>query len=420
MSRWRAAASREVARPPAAQTGSPFPKVILVGGPDVDARLELMRALRGTMQMSALGSRPALRTRFMAEGFGYDSYVLSRRARPILDALTVGQLVLVFRRTRPHIVHAFDTKPGVLACLAARAAGVPIVIGTVTGLGALYAAGAPRARAIRRVYEVLQRLACRASDATIFQNPDDVRWFIAAGMVSAEKVVLLPGSGIDTARFDPARISTAEQFRVRAELGIRPGDLVVTMVARVIRSKGVLEFADAARSIRANRPHVHFVLLGAAGAASASDTLTAPELAQLRGAVTWPGARPDVPVVLSVSDVFVLPSRYAEGIPRALLEAASMGLPIVTVDAPGCREAVLPDVTGFLVSVHPRAALGTAILRLLDEPDLRRRFGRMARLRTVQRFDLAVVAAQTRAVYEHHLLRKGLRAAPPAQCAEAR
>ena len=386
------------------------PKVLLVGGPDVDARLDLMRALRDTIAVGALGTRPALRDKFAAAGFEYGSYILSRRVNPVLDLITLGQLMLIFRRSRPDIVHAFDTKPGVWACLAARWAGVPVVIGTVTGLGALYARGAGLSPT-RRIFEILQRWTSRVSDVTVFQNPDDARRFIAAGIAPAEKTRVLPGSGVDTARFDRMRMSAAEQARAREDLGLRPGQLVVTMISRIIRSKGVLEFEEAARQICAVRSDVRFILAGPADGA-ARDRLGEPELAALRQSGIWIGPRSDVPALLSVSDIFVLPSAYPEGIPRVLLEAASMGLAIVTVDAPGCREVVEHDVTGLLVPARDGAALREAIRRLLDAPTLRARFGQRARRLAVGRFDLSAVATRTGGVYRQLLIRKGVFRAP--------
>lgn len=383
------------------------PKVLLVGGPDVDARLELMHCLKDTFNMSALGSQPTLHARFLAEGFDYTAYHLSRQINPLADLLTIGQLVLIFWRLKPQIVHAFDTKPGVWGCLAARWAGVPIVIGTLTGLGSLYVNDGLAIRSARMVYQTLQKLACRISDLSIFQNHDDAHQFTAIGVVSAPKAMVIPGSGVATDLFSPARVSEAERVQLRHELGIQPGEIVVTMISRVIRSKGVFEFLAAARHVRLGHPRVRFLLIGPEDGDSI-DRLRAAELAQLKQVVTWPGPRRDIPTVLATSDIFVLPSAYREGIPRVLLEAASMGLPIVTTDSPGCNEVVEDDVNGFLVPARDAPALNQAILRLIEQPELRQRFGRVSRQRAVERFDLSVIAEQTRSVYRQLLARKAL------------
>ncbi len=384
-----------------------LPKVLLVGGPDVDARLELMRHLKDNFEVGALGTLPSLRERFLAEGFDYRAYILHRRVHPLLDLLSVGQLIFLFRRLKPQVVHAFDAKPCVWVRLAARLAGVPVTIGTLPGLSSLYGSDSFAVRLIRSIYQPLQKLASHLSDLTIFQNQEDARRFIAAGIVPKQKAMVIPGSGVSTGRFAPAQVSRAEQARLRTELGIRPAEIVVTMVSRVIRSKGALEFMAAASQVGMSYPKARFLLVGP-GDEGSIYRLNRAELAQLKRTVIWPGSRQDIPAVLAASDIFVFPSAHNEGIPRVLLEAASMELPIITTDSPGCNEVVEDGVNGFLVPVHNANALSEAILRLIDQPELRRRFGRVSRQRAVDRFDLSVIAAQTGQLYRQLLARKGL------------
>lgn len=380
-----------------------LPKVILVGGPDVDARLELMHSLEDDFNVSALGSLPTLQDRFLAEGFDYSAYHLRRRVNPLSDLWTVGQLVLILQKLRPQIVHAFDTKPGVWACIAARLAGVPIVIATVTGLeGSLSDSDSLKTQLIKSVYQRLRTLACHVSDLTIFQNHDDVRKCIASGIVSRQKTKVILGSGVSTDLFARTRVSDGERARLRHELGIQPDQVVVTMISRVMRSKGVVEFMTAARAVRLAYPHVCFLLVGPEEVES-SDRLNSAELTELKRTVHWPGPRRDIPAVLAVSDIFVLPTAYGEGLPRVLLEAASMELPIVTSDSPGCNEVVEDGVNGFLTPEKDAEAVKQAILRLIEQPGLRHRFGRVSRERVVERFEISIIASQTRSVYRQLL-----------------
>jgi glycosyltransferase involved in cell wall biosynthesis len=313
------------------------------------------------------------------------------------------------RGLEPQIVHTFDTKPNVWGRVAAKLAAVPIVIGTVTGLGSLYAGNSPKTRLVRSIYQPMQAFACRISDLTIFQNHADARQFITDGVVSEQKARVILGSGIAADEFTSTRVSEAERAQLRRELGFQRDDMVVTMISRVIRSKGVLEFMAAAQDVGLFHADVRFLLIGPEDDESV-DRLSAAELAQLRQSetVTWPGPRRDIPAVLAMSNVFVLPSAYREGIPRVLLEAASMGLPIVTTDTPGCNDVVENGVNGFLVPVRDSAALSQAISRLVEQPELCQRFGRISRQRAVERFDLSVVADQTRSVYQQLLARKEL------------
>ena len=379
-----------------------LPRVLIVGGVDVRARIPLMERLRDEFELVAVGVGPE--PAFEGTGFRYLCYAPDQAARvsPLDDLRACFALARIFRAERPRIVHAFDTKAGVWGCLAARLAGVPSAVGTVNGLGFLFRSDTWKQRLLSKSYQALQTLACAASSATVFQNPDDARVFVETGMVRREKVVLVPGSGVRTDRLDPARFPAQARAELRGALGIEPADIAVIMVTRVIRSKGVLDLLAAARALRRTRPRLRFVLVGADEPES-MDRLTEPELASLRRELIWTGPRSDVPALLAAADLMAFPSGYGEGIPRVLLEAAAMALPIVTSDSPGCREVVVPGVNGFLVPIGDAAALAGALERLADDPALRERFGENGRARAVERFDLGVVAERTRSLYRELL-----------------
>lgn len=374
------------------------PLVCLVGGPDVDARLDLMRLLSRDFDVLALGTDARLAASFADAGFRYRHYRMSRLVNPILDAYTVWQLVRIFRAERPAIVHSFDTKPGVWGRVAAKLAGVPVVVGTLPGLGSLYANPSWKRSVIRAVYEPLQKLACRWADMTIFQNADDARELERRGVVDSGRKIVIPGSGVRTDVFRPpdGEASTVER---RAELGLDGNGVLVAMVSRIVRSKGVLDFAAAARRVRRVDPGIGFLLVGPADDESL-DALTPDELTELHDSVTWIGPRNDVKEILASADVFVFPSFYREGVPRVLLEAASMRLPLVAADGPGSNDVVEHGVNGFVVPPKDAAAIADAVLRLAGNPEVRARFGERSRERVVSRFDLSVVAERTRSLYE--------------------
>ncbi len=389
---------------PAVPAEESKPRVLIVGGEDVDARIELMHRLRRDFHLGAAGTCRALEKRFRENGFPFYYYPMSRGSTPLRDLKTLASLWLLVQRFRPALVHTFDTKVCVYGRLAARLAGAPVVVGTIPGLGSLYVDGAPGRvrRLVRGLYEKLQNLASRLADLTIFQNQEDARDFVGRKVVPACKSLVIPGSGVATELYDAAKISAADRRRVRAELGLAEDAVLATMVARVMRSKGVEEFAAAAQAVRQSHPRTAFLLVGPADE-QCVDRFHPQELRHLLGPVLWPGPRGDIPAVLAASDVFVLPSFYREGIPRSLLEAASMGLPLVTTRSPGCAEVVVEGVNGFLVPVRDARALASAVARLVENPALRRRFGAESRRLAVSRFDLGVIAEQTRGVY-HRLL----------------
>ena len=382
----------------------PRPRVCLVGGPDIDARLDLMRLLSPEFDFCAAGTDARHAAPFAAAGFPFRHYRMSRRVNPAFDAYTVWQLVRMFRAERPAVVHTFDTKPAVWGRLAARLAGVPVVVATLPGLGSLYGDGGRRSSLTRVVYQRLQTLASHWADLTVFQNADDLGEFAQLGVVPRERAAIVPGSGVRTDVFAPpaSRDRTAER---RAGLGLPRHGFVVAIVSRVVRSKGVLEFAAAARAVRREEPHTSFLLAGATDADSL-DALTPGELRDVADSVTWLGPRNDVKNLLALSDVFVFPSFYREGLPRVLIEAASMALPLVAVDGPGSRDVVEHGVNGLLVPPKDPAAIADAVIRLIHSPELRARFGARARERAVSQFDLSVVAERTRSLYHELLQRK--------------
>lgn len=384
----------------------PIPRVLLVGGSDVDARLELMRRLKGKFNLGALGARDTLRPKFTHEGFDYCSYPLRRSVAPLSDLMTLFRLFRIFRRLKPHIVHTFDTKPGVWGPVAARLAKTPVVINTINGVcGSLSDNESLKTTLIRRIYLFLQTVASRLCDTTVFQNRDDARELTASGVVPAKKATIIPGSGVSTKSFCADDVSEHKRTALRRELNLHPGEIVITMVSRVIRSKGVLEFEEAARRVRALEDRTRFILVGDNDLES-FDRLLPEEMEELKKRVQCLGSRKDISTILAVTDIFVFPSAYREGIPRVLLEAASMGLPIVTTDMPGCREVVEEGVNGCLVPVHDTSALTKAIMLLVQDSELRSRFGQTSRARAVELFDLSLVANQTLQIYESLLALK--------------
>jgi glycosyltransferase involved in cell wall biosynthesis len=382
------------------------PRIVILGGADVDSRLDLMKSLEGDFDLIAIGSNKQLRQRFMESGFGYYEYVLSRQINPIRDLISLVQLFIIFRRLKPQVVHTFDTKPGVWGRLAARMAHVPIVIGTLPGLGSLYSENNLRTRMVRSVYQPLQKLACSISDLTIFQNQEDADQFVLAGIVSRHKTAILNGSGVQTQVYDPQMFSLEQRRQVRASLGLDDTKILIVMISRIIRSKGVLEFAQAAKFIRKQNPHTVFLLVGSDDYQSA-DVLTCDERDLIAKSVTCLGARNDVPELLSISNIFVLPTFYREGIPRVLLEAASMGLPIIATSVPGCKEVVEQNINGLLVPARDVEKLKQAIKTLIVEPLLCRQFGQASRQRAITYFDLSIIVGQTAAIYKQLLTQNG-------------
>ena len=379
----------------------PKPLVMIVGGPDVDVRLPLMRRLSGSYDFVAVGSDRALTRRVRDAGFEFEWYPLCRANRPWIDMLGAYRLWRLCRLHRPALVHTFDTKPCIWGRYAAALAGVDAIAGTITGLGSLYADDRVCTRLLRLCYRLLLRRACAVAGATLFHNDEDMQRLVREGVVDAHRCKLIAGSGVDTAYFNPALASADARARLRAELGVPDDAKIVLCVARLVRAKGVLEYARAARQVSKGNPRAYFVLAGPDDQAS-TDRLSAVQLRELQSAVRWLGPRNDVRDLMAASDVFVCPS-YREGLPRALLEAASMALPLVATDVAGCRAIVIPGVTGLLVPKANAEELARAVESLVGDSRRAQLMASRSRASILHRHDIRAVSAQLDELYRRLL-----------------
>lgn len=291
---------------------------------------------------------------------------------PFADVLLFVRYWRVLRRLWPAAFLGFTIKPNVYGSLAAAALGVP-VINNIAGLGTTFM----RAGWLNWVAKTLYRLALRRSKCVFFQNEDDRALFEQAGLVARERTRLLPGSGVDLARFAPRAAPTVD----------RPP--VFLMSARLLWDKGVREYIEAARILKLRGIECDVRLLGFLDVANPSAVPREQvEAWQQEGVVNYLGETDDVRPILAEADIVVLPSYYPEGTPRSLLEAAAMGKPIITTDAPGCRDVVRDGVNGYLVPVRDAQALADALARFAALPvDKRLAMGRASREWVEQRYD---------------------------------
>jgi glycosyltransferase involved in cell wall biosynthesis/ribosomal protein S18 acetylase RimI-like enzyme len=335
------------------------------------------------------------------EGFRHVPWRNATRSwAPWADARAFAELIAILRRERFDVVHTHNPKPGILGRLAARLVGTPCIVNTVHGLYAT-----PDDPVLKRLGVLgLEALAARCSDLELFQSEEDLRWATRLHVVRRGRAVLL-GNGTDLIRFDPSTVDRAYLKRLRDELGIAEGELIVGTVGRLVGEKGHREIIDAARQVRAELPHARFIAVGGSDPGKA-DALIPEEVEAARDDVLFTGWRDDVPELLSLMDVFVLAS-WREGMPRSAIEAAAMGKPLVLTNIRGCREVVRDGIEGLLVPRQEPNALAAAILQLLRDQPAREEMGAAARIRAVERFDEVAVAERVVSQYS-----RLLRAAP--------
>jgi glycosyltransferase involved in cell wall biosynthesis len=301
---------------------------------------------------------------------------------PLRDGLLALRFVRHLRALRPDVVLGYTIKNNVFGALAARLLGIPF-LPNVTGLGTAFLSGSWLQRLVERLY----RVAFAQVPLVFFQNEDDRDLFLSRRLVRPGQVRLLPGSGIDPGHFTPCALpgSTAE-------------GVTFLLIGRVLRDKGVVEYAEAAAALRRDHPNARFRLLGPMGAenrtAIAPDTVRA---WQESGAVDYLGARDDVRPEIAAADCVVLPS-YREGMPRSLLEAGAMARPVVATDVPGCRHVVVDGETGLLCRARDAASLRDAMARVIAmPPEARMAMGRAGRARVEAVYDEARVISAYRA-----------------------
>lgn len=323
-----------------------------------------------------------------AEGAIVHPFPMSRRGlNPVTDAETFLALLRLYRRVKPDVVHHVTIKPNLYGGLAARLLGVPSAVFAVPGLGEVFSGNPALIRLLRpAIGRALGIAFAHPNCRIIVQNEEDRGQLVRRRMAPPDRIVLIRGSGVDTAKFVPAPIP--------------PGVPVVVMAARLIWDKGVAEFVEAARRLRASGIAARFVLVGASHPSNPRAVPEADLLAwEKEGVVEWWMFRKDMGAVLSSAAVVCLPSTYGEGVPKILLEAAAVGRATVTTDTPGCRDAVVDGRTGLLVPPGDAQALSVALRRLLTDAPLRDAMGAAARERVAAEFDEGEVAARTLAVY---------------------
>ena len=294
----------------------------------------------------------------------------------IRDARLFADYLRILRRLRPRAFLGFTVKPNVYGSLAARVLGIR-TINNISGLGTAFMSPGLLNRLVTRLY----RLSLRKSERVFFQNPNDLALFVEKGLVRRHQAALLPGSGIDLQRFQPyGRPRTADR------------SFCFLFVGRLLRDKGLVEYAQAARLLCPRWPDVEFAILGFAG----SDNRSAVPIAEVErwqreGIVNYLGDTDDVRPFLQDANCVVLPS-YREGLPRSLLEAAAMARPMVATDVPGCRDLITNGDNGLLCEVRSPASLAAAMEAMLRlDPAERQAMGQRARARVERDFDQAIV-----------------------------
>jgi glycosyltransferase involved in cell wall biosynthesis len=352
-------------------------------------RRGLIAALQGAgYRVVALSPTDAYAARLAELGVEHVPIAMdSKSVSPLGDLALLRRYRRALQRIRPVAFLGYTAKPNVWGTLAAQSLGIA-TINNVSGLGTAFI----RRGLLTRIVAGLYRIAFRRSATIFFQNPEDRDLFVGMKIVAPGKAALLPGSGIDLARFAPAPAA-----------GNREG-FTFLLVARLLRDKGVGEFVEAAAALQARYPKARFKILGFLDVANRTAVQRAEvERWVAEGIIDYLGDAEDVRPAIAAADCVVLPS-YREGLPRVLLEAAAMAKPLIGTDVPGCRHVVAQGVNGLLCAPRDAAALAGAMAAMLDlSAEARRAMGAAGRARVEAEFDERLVADSYLAAIERAL-----------------
>lgn len=363
-------------------------KILLIANTDwylYRFRLSLAKYLRAQgMDVAFVSPSGPYVREIEAQGFRWLEWPVGRQTiNPFGEIRSVLNLLRIFQREHPSLVHLHTIKAVLYGSLAARLVKLPAVVRSITGRGYVFLGRDLRARLLKPLVKWTYRLMLKAG-ATIFENQTDRQYFLDEALVHSEHSFVIEGVGVDTDYY--------------SSLPEPEGMPTVLMAGRLLWDKGVGTFVEAARLLK-QKMDVRCILVGEADPGNpASISINVVQNWVSENIVEWWGWQADMRAVFAAAHLVVLPS-LGEGIPTVLLEAASCGRPIVATDVPGCRDVVQDGVNGLLVPPNDPGALTSAMSKLLLDRSLRGKMGEQGRLLVEQRFSDHHIIAQTLKLY---------------------
>lgn len=355
-------------------------------------RLDLARAARdGGFEVLVATHVQRHAKHIRDEGFKLLPIRLRRGVQaPVQDMAALIELVRMYRREKPDIIHHVALKQVLFGSIVARIARVPAIVNAITGLGSMFSSGSSRRARLRSAITPLLRWAlARPRSTVILQNRDDCEDLVQRRIVKRSQVVIIRGAGVNVSQFRPSPEPD--------------GVPVMILASRMLFDKGVEEFVQAARVLKGKHVPARCVLVGMVDKENPS-AITEGQLRlwEEEGAVEWWGHRDDMANVFASSHAVVLPS-YGEGLPKVLLEAASCARPLIATHVRGCVEIVKDGENGLLVPLKDSHALAHAMMTLIQNKALRVRMGARGREIVVKEFTAEQIARETITVYQRLL-----------------
>lgn len=310
------------------------------------------------------------------------TFSLSRTGlNPFKDIKSIMSLKQIVDKYSIDIIFPYTIKPTIYSSVAGRWAKIPVV-SLITGLGFTFSGNSKKALMLQKLTKKMYRFALRKNKVVIFQNRDDLRLFVENKLLSnTQKTAIVSGSGVNLGKY-PYRENANDSEVIR-----------FIMVARLIEEKGISLYLQAAENLKNLFPKAEFHVIGSPDRSPSAIKLEEIQELADKNIIVYHGNQKNVPKYLSNSDIFVLPSFYREGIPRSILEALSIGMPIITTDSPGCRETIKENTNGILITPKSQKSLQKAMQFFLENPAKIKEYGMESRKYAEERFNVDIINA---------------------------
>lgn len=381
-------------------------KVCHIASIDITVKFLLLPQLKSLVKegyyVHVVYSKGTLTKEIEQEGIKVKAIEIKRKLfSPISDIVALIKLYFYFRKEKFDIVHTHAPKPGLLGQLAAKAAGVPIIINTIHGLYFTEDSSSFR----KNVFTFIEKISAQCSTLIFSQNREDIQTMVDKKIAPADKIVYL-GNGIDLARFNPQKFSQDFIKNKKRELGLPEDARIIGIVGRLVKEKGYLEMFEAMKEIIQRYPNAILLSVGPDDLVK-KDKLSKEIIKEygIENNIVFLGQREDIEEIFPLMDIFVLPS-HREGFPRSVIEAMAMERPIVVTDIRGCREEIDNGINGIIIPVKNSKELAKAVVTLLDDKNKADELAKHAKMKAEREFDETIIFSRILKEYQYLIGKK--------------
>jgi glycosyltransferase involved in cell wall biosynthesis len=370
-------------------------KIVFLGGEDVSARIDISkRLIKVGYEIEIIGSEDA--GLFVENNIKYTKLILNREFNITDDLKTIVTLRTLLKQfSEDVIVHAFDTKLTMFLPIASIGLKKIRVVRTINGMGRIFTAQNVTNSFLSLLYKLIHKSVKNNVDFTIFQNSDNFKYFVKKGLVGKANSVVISSSGINLGDYSEIVEESVKEDLKSKYIKYKLSPTFI-LVSRMIKQKGISNFLEAAKLFYSNGYRANFLLVGQLD--SNKDSLALEYIDSYSEYVNYLGKQTNIKELLSISDIFVLPTYYSEGVPRVLLEASAMSLALLTTNMPGCNDVLIDGFNGFTVEVNDTKDLYFKMSSLVENLDELNRM-KINALKHVDKFSLEKVTLQCHDVY---------------------